>query len=99
MKKHVIVRSYNTIRIPRHHDPIKVACAGDAYLTAALVLGICLGVSFKRGTSRSEFSLLDIAQAYPDEIPDDLKPEVLRGISPACRAQPGEWILVSGGTL
>lgn len=93
-----IVCCYNAIRIPSHVDPFRIASTGVAFVAAGLALGVCLGISFTKGKNQRVFNLLEIAQKYPEDIPDDIAPEIFQGISPGSRPHAGEWVLIYGGT-
>lgn len=70
---------------------------GVAYVTAGLALGVCLGLTFTKGPKQKEFNLLENARMYPENVPDDIADEVFDAMAPCYQAQPGEWLLVSGG--
>ncbi|KAH7305231.1 chaperonin 10-like protein [Stachybotrys elegans] len=100
-QEYAIVSYSNAIRIPRRLQSYsEVASIGVAYVAASITLGVCFGISFTRGkgAEKCNFNLLDIAQSFPDDLPNDVASEVLHGISFADRPFPGEWILVYGAS-
>ncbi|EHK18587.1 uncharacterized protein TRIVIDRAFT_172793 [Trichoderma virens Gv29-8] len=97
-QEYAIVCCYNAIRIPKHVDPFKVASMGVAFVAAGLSLGVCLGVTFKKGPKKREFNLLENARWCPEDVPDDIADEIFDALAPCYQAQPGEWLLVYGAS-
>lgn len=96
-QEYAIVCCYNATRIPPRVDPFRVASVGVAYVAAGLALGVCLGVSFTKNRTKRAFNLLEIAQKYPEGVPEDIVPQIIQGISPGSRPYSGEWVLIYGG--
>ncbi|RGP81319.1 zinc-binding dehydrogenase [Fusarium longipes] len=94
-----IVRVHNAIRIPPSiGNPLATAAVGVAYVTAALSLGVCLGVGFSRKGSTSHQTLLEIAQQDPSDLPLDVEPEIIPGIGHDYSPRPGDWIMIYGAS-
>ncbi|KAM0418509.1 hypothetical protein ACHAPD_004868 [Fusarium lateritium] len=94
-----IVCAHNAIRIPPNiGNPLATAAVGVAYVTAALSLGVCLGVGFSRQSSIDHHSLLQIAQEDPSDLPLDVEPEVIPGIAHDCSPRPDDWIMIYGAS-
>ncbi|GKU10263.1 unnamed protein product, partial [Fusarium langsethiae] len=94
-----IVCAHNAIRIPPSiGNPLATAAVGVAYVTAALSLGVCLGVGFNQHRNADYHSLLQIAQEDPSILPLDVEPEVIPGIGHDCSPRPGDWIMIYGAS-
>lgn len=98
-QEYVISTEYNSARVPRN-IPIQTSAAlGVAFVTAALALGVCLGVNFATAQDSLNgpdlFSLL--REVDPGLIAEDIRKECLAGISESERAKPGDWIAIWGG--
>ena len=98
--QHFAVATDSTVfRLPRHLNRVEAASLGVAAVSAALALGVCLGVDFSRirGSAKGPH-LLDILHSVPPErIPTDVQDECLRGVGREEGASPNDWIVVWGG--
>lgn len=96
-QRYVAALHYNVARIPSHVSYEKAATVGVAFVTAALSLGICLGVDFSNTNGPD---LYNIARRVNEEIiPQDTRSETLHSIEEDERAGPGDWLIIWGGTL
>jgi hypothetical protein len=94
----VVSTEHNSARVPRDLPIQTSAIVGVAFVTAALALGVCIGLSFAGSIELKGPDLLDLLQKVsPCEFAPDIRDECLNGISKAKRAKPGDWIAIWGG--
>jgi NADPH:quinone reductase-like Zn-dependent oxidoreductase len=99
-QEYAVASAFNSIRIPSSIAPEKAASIGVAFVTAAIALGVCLGVRFPRSREPQLFDLLEIAKRQElKDIPEDIASDIIDSISPGNQPYSGDWILVMGGTL
>ena len=97
-QEYAVVCCFNAIKIPKGIDPYEAAALGVAFVTAALSLGICLGLVLPRQGKLPDLDLLSIVQSRgADKIPVDCYEEVFEPIPLTSRPKRGEWILIYGG--
>lgn len=97
-QEYAVVCCFNAIKIPKGIDPYQAASLGVASVTAALSLGICLGVTLPKQGKLSDIDLLEIAQSLGRErVPSDCFDEVFAPIPWEDRPRRGDWILIYGG--
>jgi NADPH:quinone reductase-like Zn-dependent oxidoreductase len=95
-QQYSIASSFNTIRIPRTISTNSGSILGVAFVSAALALGICMGLDFQ--TVEDGPDLLSILHGLdPETISLDIRQECLRGISNRERAKAGDFLVVWGG--
>jgi NADPH:quinone reductase-like Zn-dependent oxidoreductase len=99
-QEYVISTEHNCARVPDGFDIQSSAVVGVAFVTAALALGICLGVNY--GSSKETCAGPDLYQAVRkadrSRFAQDVQKEVFEGIREAERPKPGDWIAIWGGT-
>ncbi|KAL3608942.1 hypothetical protein FPOAC2_03953 [Fusarium poae] len=96
-QEHVVAKSYNVVRLPDHVSFEQGSTIGVAFVTAAVALGICLGVDFtvvKNGPDvRQIVDGLNI-----DSLPKDVQKEVAQQIPSQDRPEAGDWLVIWGGS-
>lgn len=98
--QHFAVATDSTVcRLPRHLNRVEAASLGVAAVSAALALGICLGVDFSRihGNAKGPDLLGILHSVSPERIPEDIQDECLRAIKRDEGASPNDWVVVWGG--
>ena len=98
-QQYAIANLHNTSRVPIQLSKQVSASIGVAFVTAAIILGVCLGAPFHdiKGPAAGP-DLLKILRSVPEStLPEDVRKESLEGISISERARVGEWIAVWGG--
>ncbi len=96
-QEYVVAWDFNTVRLPAHISYEAGATLGVAFVAAALVLGVNLGVDFTSIENGPD--LLRIVRQLPsDSLPADIRQECLGGISENERARPGDWLAIWGGS-
>jgi len=94
-QEYAIAYSFNAARIPQGFDVNAAAPIGVGFVTAAMSLGICLGVDFSQAKIPAGPDILSIARSVPEQkLPEDTRDETFRGIDPKNRPQRGEWIAI-----
>lgn len=97
-QEYAVVCCFNAIKIPKGTDPYKAASLGVAFVTAALSLGVCLGIVLPKQGKLPGLDLLSIVQeAGEGSVPPDCHDEVFDAIPAGSRPHKGEWILIYGG--
>lgn len=97
-QEYAVVCCFNAIKIPKGIDPYEAASLGVAFVTAALSLGICLGVTLPKQGKLPDLDLLKTAQSLGQErVPSDCYDEVFVPIPQESRPRRGEWVLIYGG--
>lgn len=66
-----------------------------AFVTAALALGVSLGVDFSSAGGPDLFEI--VRSIDPKRIPEDTRAETLTSIEDIERAGPGDWLVIWGG--
>lgn len=87
-------------RIPRELKLEASAALGVAFVTAALALGICLGIDFGDvldGMPTGPNLLRVTKSLQEEEVPQDVREECLGGIDLDERPMRGDWIAIWGG--
>ncbi|KAF1847829.1 GroES-like protein [Cucurbitaria berberidis CBS 394.84] len=96
-QEYSIASSFNAIRLPRHISINSGSILGVAFISAALALGICMGVNFESIEDGPD--LLDIVRNIdPESLPADIREECLSGIGKAERAKSGDFLVIWGGS-
>jgi Alcohol dehydrogenase GroES-like domain len=95
----VISTEHNTARVPGGFPVQTSAAVGVAFVTAALALGVCCGVSF---ATSSVFPIGPdlfrvVRQVEPNAFATDIRDEVLSGVTQSERAKLGDWIAIWRG--
>ena len=98
-QEYVISTEHNSARVPRDMPIQTSAAVGVAFVTAALALGVCLGVNYARAPDSlggpDLFRL--VHELDPSAFASDIRDEVLAGIGGSERAMTGDWIAIWGG--
>ena len=98
-QEYVISTEFNAARVPTDMPLQASAAVGVAFVTAALALGVCLGVDFARFPDALNgpnlFGL--VRKIDPGSFAADIRDEVLNGVEERERAAEGDWIAVWGG--
>ncbi|KAI9650665.1 hypothetical protein NHQ30_000685 [Ciborinia camelliae] len=99
-QQYAVVSDFNACRLPMNVSPTDAAPLGVAFVAAALGLGICLGVNFAypKGELQGPDLLREIHSLSRDSIPQDVRAECFDGIREDERPQPGDWIVIWGGS-
>lgn len=96
-QQYSIASSFNTIRIPKDISINSGSILGVAFVSAVLALGICMGVNFRNIENGPD--LLEIVRNLNSEVlPADIRQECLSSISHTERANPGDFLVVWGGS-
>ena len=97
-QEYAVVCCFNAIKIPKGIDPYEAASLGVAFVTAALSLGVCLGLVLPKQGKLPDLDLLATAQSLgPEAVPADCYGEVFEPIPEGSRPRRGDWILIYGG--
>ena len=94
----VVSTEHNCARVPRDL-PIQTSAVVDvAFVTAALALGVCIGLNFALSVELKGPDLLELLrEVNTDDFAPDTRDECITGISKSERAKPGDWIAIWGG--
>ncbi|KAJ3494555.1 hypothetical protein NLG97_g4009 [Lecanicillium saksenae] len=93
----VVALSYNVVKLPRLISPEQGAALGVAFVTSALALGSCFGISFSDIMDGPD--LVEIIRGVgEDRLPQDIRYEALRSIHDDERALAGDWVAIWGGS-
>jgi hypothetical protein len=95
-QQYSIASSFNTIRIPKSISVNSGSILGVAFVSAALALGICMGLDFR--SVEDGPNLLSIVHGLdPGTISPDIRQECLQGIANCERAKARDFLVVWGG--
>jgi NADPH:quinone reductase-like Zn-dependent oxidoreductase len=96
-QQYSVASSFNTIRLPRNISVNSGSILGVAFVSAALALGVCMGLDFE-GIEHGP-DLLDILRKLNrEQVPVDIRQECLSGISRHERAKSGDFLVIWGGS-
>jgi NADPH:quinone reductase-like Zn-dependent oxidoreductase len=94
----VVSTEHNSARVPRDLPIQTSAIVGVAFVTAALGLGVCLGLNFAGSAELKGPDLYELLrEVSPDDFAPDIRDECLNGMPKSQRAKPGDWIAIWGG--
>ncbi|KAM3429741.1 hypothetical protein NHJ13734_008044 [Beauveria thailandica] len=93
----VVAPSYNVVKLPRQLSPDQGAALGVAFVTSALALGSCFGLSFSDVAGGPDLRSV-IEDVGEDRIPHDVRYEALRSMQDHERALEGDWVAIWGGS-
>ncbi|CAI6338044.1 unnamed protein product [Periconia digitata] len=96
-QQHSIASSFNAIRLPESISEQSGAILGVAFVSAVLTLGICMGVDFSAIEDGPDLRSL-VQEIGSGRLPEDIRKECLQGIEDKERAQPGNFLVVWGGS-
>ena len=90
---------FNVARVPSNLSAQTAAAIGVAFVSAALSLGVSLGVNFAEITKSTQGPNLPqiLRESGQDAVPEDIRAECFDGIPGAERPKPGDWIAIWGG--
>lgn len=96
-QEYSIASAFNVIRIPKHISVNSGSILGVAFVSAALALGICMGLDFSSIEDGPD--LLKIVHSLnPEQLPSDIREECLRGVAKRERAKFGDFLVMWGGS-
>jgi NADPH:quinone reductase-like Zn-dependent oxidoreductase len=94
----VVSTEHNSARVPRDLPIQTSAVVGVAFVTAALALGVCIGLNFAASVELKGPDLLELLrEVNPNDFAPDIRDECITGIAQSERAKPGDWIAIWGG--
>ena len=97
-QEYVISTEHNSARVPRDLPIQTSAVVGVAFVTAALALGVCIGLNFATSVELKGPNLFDLLRKVnQDAFASDIRDECLNGITKSDQARPGDWIAIWGG--
>jgi NADPH:quinone reductase-like Zn-dependent oxidoreductase len=98
-QEYAVVSQYNAVKLPQSYRGYHTASIGVAFITAAIALGVTLGMVFPKAANGSALNLLKVAQAQePSNVPADISDEIFNSIDPRSRPRNGDWIMIYGGS-
>ncbi|KAM0294317.1 hypothetical protein ACHAPM_011345 [Fusarium culmorum] len=96
-QNYVVAKSYNIVRLPGHVSFEQGSTIGVAFVTAAVALGICLGVDFTVVDNGPDvWQVVDSSNVDP--LPRDVHKEISQQIPSQDRPEPGDWFVIWGGS-
>lgn len=96
-QEYSVASSFNTIRLPKGTSVKSGSILGVAFVSAALALGICMGLNFESIEDGPD--LLSIVRNVNSEsLPSDIRQECLNGIAKGERATAGDFLVIWGGS-
>lgn len=96
-QQYSIASNFNAIRLPKGVSVHAGSILGVAFVSAALALGICMGVDFS-GIEDGPDILSLIRNIASERLPADIRQECLQGIGDAERAKAGDFLVIWGGS-
>ncbi|QPC72027.1 hypothetical protein HYE68_002779 [Fusarium pseudograminearum] len=96
-QNHVVAKSYNIVRLPGHVSFEQGSTIGVAFVTAAVALGICLGVDFTVVDNGPDVRQV-VDSLNVDPLPRDVHKEISQQIPSQDRPEPGDWFVIWGGS-
>jgi NADPH:quinone reductase-like Zn-dependent oxidoreductase len=96
-QQYSVASSFNAIRLPSRISINSGSILGVAFVSAALALGICMGLSFQ-GIEDGPDLLNIVRKLNPEELSIDIRQECLQGIAKRERAKSGDFLVIWGGS-
>ncbi|EAT81499.2 hypothetical protein SNOG_11000 [Parastagonospora nodorum SN15] len=96
-QQYSVASSFNAIRIPKNISIRSGSILGVAFVSAALALGICMGLDFSSIEDGPDL-LSMVRSLEADQLPTDIRQECLHGISVADRAKADDFLVIWGGS-
>lgn len=96
-QEYSIASSFNSIRLPEQISVQPGSILGVAFVSAVLALGVCMGLDFESIEDGPDL-LKVIRSLDPEKLPSDIREECLSGITKTERAQPGDFLVIWGGS-
>ena len=87
-----VAQDYNLCRLPKSVHNERTAAVGVAFVTAAITLGVCLGLRFKDGPDL--YTL--VRSIEKDSLSEDIRDECYEGMLETERLQSGDWLAIWG---
>ncbi|KAH7400543.1 hypothetical protein DE146DRAFT_611536, partial [Phaeosphaeria sp. MPI-PUGE-AT-0046c] len=98
-QEYAVVSDFNAVKLPQSYQGYHAASIGVAFITAAIALGVSLGMVFQTAPNESSLNLLKVAQAQePSNVPADISDEIFNAIDPRSRPRSGDWIMIYGAS-
>ncbi|CEI67787.1 hypothetical protein FVEN_g9592 [Fusarium venenatum] len=94
---HVVAKSYNIVRLPGHVPFEQGSTIGVAFVTAAVALGICLGVDFTVVDNGPDVRQV-VDGLNVESLPKDVHKEIVQQIPSQDRPEAGDWFIIWGGS-
>ena len=91
-QEYAIGQDFNLCRLPRAVHPETTAAIGVAFVTAAITLGVCLGLHFKDGPDLHPL----VRSINRDSLPEDIQDECHSAMENNERIQSGDWLAIWG---
>ncbi|KFZ13582.1 hypothetical protein V502_06537 [Pseudogymnoascus sp. VKM F-4520 (FW-2644)] len=96
-QEYAIASEHNVCRLPPSISALDAAPVGVAYVAAALMLGVCIGLDFSHVNGPDLYTIA--RKLDPESVPKDIKDEVFNNnITPALRPKRGDWLAIWGGS-
>jgi NADPH:quinone reductase-like Zn-dependent oxidoreductase len=96
-QQYAIASEHNVCRLPPSISALDAAPVGVAYVAAALMLGVCIGLDFSHVNGPDLYTIA--RKLDPESVPKDIKDEVFNSnITPALRPKRGDWLAIWGGS-
>ncbi|KFY52592.1 hypothetical protein V496_08343 [Pseudogymnoascus sp. VKM F-4515 (FW-2607)] len=96
-QEYAIASDHNVCRLPASISALEAAPVGVAYVAAALMLGVCIGLDFSHVNGPDLFTIS--RKQDPESVPKDIRDEVFNnGVTPASRPKRGDWLAIWGGS-
>lgn len=98
-QEYVVTSHFNVAKIPTNLSTHRAASIGVAFVSAALSLGICLGVNFSETEKgpKGPHLLRILQEVDQGVIPQDVRAECFDGIKSAESPKAGDWFAIWGG--
>lgn len=100
-QQYSIAQDFNVCRIPQHLRDVSTSlpAIGVAFVTAALSLGVCLGLSFQSVVDTPGPDLYQVVHDLErNSLPEDIRDECFDSMPSDERIQAGDWIAVWGAS-
>ncbi|KFY53989.1 hypothetical protein V497_08085 [Pseudogymnoascus sp. VKM F-4516 (FW-969)] len=96
-QEYAIASAHNVCRLPSSLSAIEAAPVGVAYVAAALMLGVCVGLDFSHVNGPDLFTI--VRKIDPESVPKDIRDEVFNNkITATSRPKKGDWLAIWGGS-
>ncbi|KAF2127037.1 GroES-like protein [Dothidotthia symphoricarpi CBS 119687] len=96
-QEYSIASTFNAIRVPRQISTASASILGVAFVSAALALGICMGVGFEKIEDGPDL-LKVVRNINPESLPVDMRQECLEGIGNYEQAKADDFLVIWGGS-
>lgn len=96
-QQYVVAQGHTVVRLPADIPFVAGSTFGVAFAATVLALGISLGVDFSHVRNGPDLYQA-VRDINPSHLPEDVRSECLHGIKDHERPQPGDWLVIWGGT-